>query len=56
VNTAASPAFLTANGTPTTTLSNAVSIANSTPNAVVGQVTADNQRDRQIQYSLRFTF
>jgi hypothetical protein len=56
VNTVASPAFLTANGTPTTTLANAVSIANSTPNAVVGQVNADNQRDRQIQYSLRFTF
>jgi len=55
-NTAGSPAFLTANGTPTTTLANAVSIANSTPNTVVGQVTADNQRDRQIQYSLRFTF
>jgi hypothetical protein len=56
VNTVASPAYLTANGTPTTTLANAVSIANSTPNAVVGQVNADNQRDRQIQYSLRFTF
>jgi hypothetical protein len=56
VNTVASPAFLTANGTPTTTVSNAVSIANSTPNTVVGQVNADNQRDRQIQYSLRFTF
>jgi hypothetical protein len=56
VNTVASPAFLTANGAPTTTLSNAVSIANSSPNAVVGQVTADNQRDRQLQYSLRFTF
>jgi hypothetical protein len=55
-NTVASPAFLTANGTPTTTLSNAVSIANSTPNAVVGQVGSDNQRDRQLQYSLRFTF
>ena len=55
-NTVASPAFLTANGTPTTSLSNAVSVANSSPTAVVGQVTADNQRDRQIQYSLRFTF
>jgi Carboxypeptidase regulatory-like domain/TonB-dependent Receptor Plug Domain len=56
VNTAASPAFLNASGAPTTTLANAVSVANSTPNAVVGQVTADNQRDRQLQYSLRFTF
>jgi hypothetical protein len=54
-NTAGSPAFLNASGAPTT-LANAVSIANSTPNAVVGQVTADNQRDRQIQYSLRLTF
>jgi len=56
VNTAASPAYLTANGTPTTALANAVSITNSTPNTVVGQVNADNQRDRQIQYSLRLTF
>ena len=56
VNTAASPAYLDKTGAPTTSLANAVSVANSTPNAVVGQVTADNQRDRQIQYSLRFTF
>jgi len=56
VNTAGSPAFLDKTGAPTTSLANAVSIANSTPNAVVGQVNADNQRDRQIQYSLRFTF
>jgi hypothetical protein len=56
VNTAASPAYLDKTGAPTTSLANAVSIANSTPNAVVGQVNADNQRDRQIQYSLRFTF
>jgi hypothetical protein len=55
-NTAASPAFLTANGAPTTSLANAVSIANSSPSSVVGQVTSDNQRDRQIQYSLRLTF
>ncbi len=55
-NTAASPAFLDATGVPTTTLANAVSVANSTPNSVVGTVTADNQRDRQLQYSIRFTF
>src|SRR6267378_2198556 len=55
VNTAGSPAFLDKTGAPTTSLANAVSVANSTPNAVVGQVNADNQRDRQIQYSLRFT-
>jgi hypothetical protein len=56
VNTAASPAFLDATGAPTTSLQNAVSVANSTPNSVVGQVTANNQRDRQLQYSIRFTF
>jgi hypothetical protein len=56
VNTAGSPAYLDKTGAPTTSLANAVSVANSTPNAVVGQVNADNQRDRQIQYSLRFTF
>jgi hypothetical protein len=55
-NTPASPAFLDATGTPTTSLANAVSIANSTPNSVAGQVTSDNQRDRQLQYSVRFTF
>jgi hypothetical protein len=55
-NTPGSPAFLDATGTPTTSLANAVSIANSTPNSVVGQVTSDNQRDRQLQYSVRFTF
>jgi hypothetical protein len=55
-NTAGSPAFLTATGAPTTTLANAVSIANSSASSVVGQVTADNQRDRQLQYSIRFTF
>jgi len=56
LNTAGSPAYLDATGAPTTSLANAVSIANSTPNSVVGQVTANNQRDRQLQYSLRFTF
>jgi hypothetical protein len=55
-NTPGSPAFLDATGTPTTSPANAVSIINSTPNSVVGQVTSDNQRDRQLQYSLRITF
>jgi hypothetical protein len=54
--TSGGPAFVDATGAPTTSLANAVSIANSTPNSVVGQVTANNQRDRQLQYSLRFTF
>jgi len=56
VNTAALPAFVDATGAPTTSLANAVSIANSTPNASPGRVTADNQRDRQLQGSLRLTF
>jgi hypothetical protein len=57
-NTVASPTYLDATGAPTTSLASAVSVAPgaSTPNSVVGQVTADNQRDRQLQYSLRFTF
>jgi hypothetical protein len=55
-NTPESPAFLDAAGNPTTSLANAVSIANSSPNSVVGQVTSDNQRDRQLQYSIRITF
>jgi hypothetical protein len=55
-NTAGSPAYLDATGAPTTSLANAVSIANSTPITVVGTVGADNQRDRQLQYSIRFTF
>jgi len=56
-NSVANPAFLDATGTPTTSLANAVSVANSTPNTSgVGTVTADNQRDRQLQYSIRFTF
>jgi Carboxypeptidase regulatory-like domain/TonB-dependent Receptor Plug Domain len=56
VNTPGTPAFADATGTPTTTLANAVSVIDSKPNAVVGQVTSDNQRDRQLQYSIRFTF
>jgi len=55
-NTAASPAYLDKNGAPTTSLANAVSIANSSPSANPGRVTADNQRDRQLQGSLRLTF
>ncbi|HEV7454830.1 MAG TPA: hypothetical protein VGO07_06245, partial [Candidatus Saccharimonadales bacterium] len=56
VNTAGTPAYLDATGAPTTSLANAVSIANSTPSPVAGTVSANNQRDRQLQYSLRFTF
>ena len=56
VNTAGSPAFLDANGAPTTSLGNAVSIANSTPSPNAGRVSSDSERNRQLQYSLRFTF
>jgi hypothetical protein len=42
VNTLASPAYLDKTGAPTTSLASAVSIANSSPSSVVGQVNADN--------------
>jgi hypothetical protein len=55
-NSLASPAYLDASGLPTTSLANAVSIANSTPSANPGRVTTDAERNRQLQYSLRLTF
>jgi hypothetical protein len=55
-NSAASPEFLTANGTPTTSLANAVSIQNTTPSAIAGTVTTQSDRSREFQYSVRFTF
>jgi len=55
-NTAASPAYLDASGAPTTSLANAVSIANSSPSANPGRVTTDSERNRQLQGSLRLTF
>jgi len=55
-NTAASPEFLDASGNPTTSLAKAVSIQNSSPNAQVGTVTTQSDRNREFQYSLRFTF
>jgi hypothetical protein len=55
-NTAASPAYLDATGAPTTSLANAVSVANSTPTSNPGRVTTDSERNRQLQYSIRFTF
>src|SRR6266852_1117505 len=54
-NTAASPEFLDKNGNPTTSLANAVSIQNSSPNAVTGTVGTQSDRNRQFQYSIRFT-
>jgi hypothetical protein len=55
-NTAASPEYLDKNGNPTTVLANAVSIQNSTPNRQVGTVGTASDRNREFQYSLRFTF
>jgi hypothetical protein len=55
-NTVASPEFLDANGNPTTVLADAVSVQNSSPTAVTGTVRTASDRNRQFQYSLRFTF
>ena len=55
-NSAASPEFVTANGTPTTSLANAVSIQNSSPNSNAGTVNTLSDRSREFQYSIRFTF
>jgi hypothetical protein len=55
-NTAASPEFLTAGGTSTTSLASAASIQNTSPNAVTGTVSSISDRNRQFQYSVRFTF
>src|SRR5580765_3708342 len=55
-NTAASPEFLDATGNPTTVLADAVSVQNSSPTAVTGTVRTASDRNRQFQYSLRFTF
>ena len=54
-NASAANEFLDANGNPTT-LANAVSLRNTTPNAQVGTVTTQSDRNREFQYSLRFTF
>ncbi len=57
-----SPEFLDASGnsiipTPTNSgLANAVRVQNSTPSAAVAQVSTQSDRNREIQYSLRFTF
>jgi len=55
-NTAASPEYLDANGNSTTSLANAVSLQNTSPNAQVGTVGTQSDRNREFQYSLRFTF
>jgi hypothetical protein len=55
-NSAGLPEFLDKNGVPTTVLANAVSIANTSPNANPATVTSLSNRNRQFQYSVRFTF
>lgn len=55
-NVVGSEAFVDAHGTPTRSLANAVAITNSTPNSNAGRVSSDSSRNRQLQYSLRFTF
>src|SRR5467141_9584 len=50
------PEFLDANGASTCTLANAVSVQNSAPNAQVGTVGTVSDRNREFQYSIRFTF
>jgi hypothetical protein len=55
-NTAGSPEFQTAGGTGTTSLANAASLQNTTPNTVVGTVNTLSDRSREFQYSVRFTF
>jgi len=56
VNTAGSPEFLDANGVPTNNLANAVTVQNTTPSGAVAQVSTQADRNRELQYSLRFTF
>jgi hypothetical protein len=61
-NTVGSPEFLDKNGNPiiptagNSGLSNAYSIQNTTPNAQVGTVGTVSDRNREFQYSIRFTF
>jgi len=56
VNTPAKPEFLDKNGNPTTSLANAVSLQNTLPNPQVGTLSTLADRNRELQYSLRFTF
>jgi hypothetical protein len=56
VNTPASPEFLDKNGVGTTSLANAVSVQNTTPSATTAGVVTASDRNREFQYSLRFTF
>jgi len=55
-NTAALPEFKDANGNSTTALAQAVSLQNTSPNPNQGSVGTVGDRNRELQYSLRFTF
>ncbi len=55
-NSVASPEFLTAGGAPTNSLASAATIQNTSPNAKAGTVGTVQDRSREFQYSVRFTF
>jgi hypothetical protein len=55
-NSAALPEFLDATGHTTQSLANAVSLVNTAPNANATTVTSLSNRNREFQYSVRFTF
>jgi Carboxypeptidase regulatory-like domain/TonB-dependent Receptor Plug Domain len=55
-NATAANEFLDANGNPTPTLTNAASLRNTSPNSQVGTVNTQSDRNREFQYSIRFTF
>ena len=55
-NSVALPEFLDAGGHPTNVLANAVSITNTSPNTNPATVTSLSNRNREFQYSVRFTF
>jgi hypothetical protein len=54
--TSGGPEFLDKNGASTKSLANAVSFQNTTPSAVAGTVSTVNDRSREFQYVVRFTF
>lgn len=55
-NTAALPEFKDANGNSTTNVTQAVSLQNTSPNPNQGTVGTVGDRNRELQYSVRFTF
>ncbi len=55
-NSAGSPEFVDANGNSITSLGQAVSLQNTSPSAQFSTVGTQSDRNREFQYSLRFTF